>query len=98
MTMNEVFSVILYLVAGVMLGAIFFGGLWWTIRQGISSAQPALWFLISLLLRMGIVLAGFYFASNGHWQRLLLCLFGFVIARPIVTYLLRLPKEASNAS
>jgi F1F0 ATPase subunit 2 len=96
--MHDVFSLILSLVAGIMLGAIFFGGLWWTIRQGVSSTQPALWFLVSLLLRTSIVLAGFYFISSGHWQRLLLSLLGFIIARPIVTYLLRLPKEASNAS
>ena len=45
------------------LGAIFFGGLWWTVRRGISSRRPALWFFGSLLLRMSIALAGFYFVG-----------------------------------
>ena len=40
-------------LAGLVLGAIFFGGLWWTVRKGLSSQQPALWFLGSMLLRMG---------------------------------------------
>ena len=71
----------LALVAGQVLGAIFFGGLWWTVRNGLSAKQPALWFLGSMLLRMGIVLTGFYFIGRGHWQRLVLCLLGFVIAR-----------------
>ena len=61
----------LALVAGVLLGAIFFGGLWWTVRKGVSSKQPALWFFGSLLLRMSIALAGFYFVGRGHWERLL---------------------------
>jgi len=42
---------------------------------------------------VGITLAGFYFVSNGHWQRLLLCLLGFVMARLIVTRLTRSSEE-----
>ena len=87
--MNEFLSLALALAAGVLLGAIFFGGLWWTVRKGVSSKQPALWFFGSLLLRMSIALAGFYFVSGGHWERLLLCLLGFVMARLVVTWLTR---------
>ena len=65
-----------------MLGAIFFGGLWWTVRKGVSSKQPALWFLGSLLLRMSIALAGFYFVSGGHWERLLVCAPGLCPGAP----------------
>ena len=45
--------------AGLLLGAIFFGGLWFTVRKGVSSQRPALWFFFSLLLRMSVALAGF---------------------------------------
>ena len=76
-------------IAGGALGAIFFGGLWWTVRQGIRSRQPALWFLGSLLLRTGVVLTGFYFVAGHHWERLLVCLLGFVMARLAVTRLTR---------
>ena len=102
--MNETWSLVLALVTGVLLGAMFFGGLWWTVRKVISSKQPALWFFGSLLLRGSIALAGFYFVSGSHWERLLLCLLGFVIARLIVTRLTRavekptyLAQEASHA-
>jgi F1F0 ATPase subunit 2 len=94
--MNETLSLVLALVTGVLLGAIFFGGLWWTIRKGVSSQRPAFWFFISLLLRMSIVLAGFYFVSDGHWERLPLCLLGFVIARLIVTRFTRVVKEPTH--
>ena len=40
--MNEVLLLALALSAGVLLGAVFFGGLWWTVRKGVSSEQPAL--------------------------------------------------------
>lgn len=73
--------------AGLLLGASFFGGLWWTVRRGLSAERPALWFLGSVVLRMSIVLVGFYLVSSGDWKRLLACLLGFVIARFVVTSL-----------
>jgi len=103
--MNETVTLLLAWVAGLFVGGIFFGGLWWTIRKGLSSNRSALWFLGSLVLRTSIALAGFYFAAGGHWERLLVCLLGFVIARLIVTWLTRpaeqpscLTREANHAS
>ena len=91
--MNETLPLMLSCLAGGGLGAMFFGGLWWTVRKGVSSQRPALWFFGSLLLRTAITLAGFYFVSGGHWERLLACLLGFVIARLVVTWLTRPSRE-----
>jgi F1F0 ATPase subunit 2 len=96
--MNETLTLALAWIAGLMLGAIFFGGLWWTVRKGLSSRQPAYWFFVSLLLRMSITLAGFYLVGRGNWKRLLLSLLGFVMARLIVTWLTRPAKETSHAT
>lgn len=85
--MTSVLTLLLSLTAGVMLGAMFFGGLWWTVRKGVLSQRPAWWFVGSALLRMGLVLAGFYVVSGGRWDRLLACLVGVVIARAIVTWM-----------
>lgn len=79
--MNDPFILVLAWLAGLLLGAVFFGGLWWTVRRGVASARPAVWFLVSLLLRLAIVLAGFYFVGQGDWRRLMACLVGFVIVR-----------------
>ena len=62
--MNEPLGLASALVAGVLLGAFFFGGLWWTVRKGLSSKRAALWFLGSMLLRMSVALTGFYFVSG----------------------------------
>ena len=96
--MNNVLFLVLALVAGLVLGAIFFGGLWLTVRKGVFSKSPALWFLGSMLLRMGIVLAGFYFIGRGNWQRLISCLLGFIIARFIVMRLTRTPIEPPHST
>ncbi len=95
--MNEFLMLVFALAVGVVLGAISFGGLWWTVRRGLSSRQPALWFLGSLLLRMALVLVGFYFAGRGDWKRLVACLLGFVFARIIVIRLTR-ASAGPNAS
>ena len=87
--MNETLQLALVLLAGLLLGALFFGGLWWTVLKGVSAGQPALWFFASLLLRTAIVLGGFYFVAGGHWKRLLLCLLGFIVARFVVIRLTR---------
>ena len=94
--MNETLSLVLALVTGVLLGVMFFGGLWWTVRKGVSSRRPALWFFGSLVLRMSIALAGFYLVTGGHWERLLLCLLGFLIARIIVTRLTRTGNKTTD--
>lgn len=91
--MNEYLMLVSALAAGLLLGVFFFAGLWWTVRKGVSSKRPALLFLGSMMLRTGVVIAGFYFISDGHWQRLLACLAGFFIARFIVTRLAGPPLE-----
>jgi len=83
--MNDLLNLAPDGVAGLALGALFFGGLWWTVRKGIASEHPAAWFLGSLVVRSAIVLAGFYFVAGDHWHRLLACLLGFTLARFIVT-------------
>ena len=95
--MNKVLPLALASVAGLLLGAIFFAGLWWTVRKGVSSQQPALWFFGSLVLRMSIVLAGFYFVGRRDWERMVACLFGFVMARFMVLRLTRTPIEDHNS-
>lgn len=88
MTMSDVMMSILSVLAGVALGAVFFGGLWWTVRRALTSQQPAFLVLGSMLGRTGLVVVGFYLVSGGEWQRLLFCLAGFVIARLILVRVL----------
>ncbi len=82
--MSDILALALALFAGALLGVFFFGGLWWSVQKGVVSDRPALWFFGSLLLRTSLVLAGFYFVSQGHWSRLVACLVGFLVARIIL--------------
>lgn len=91
--MNEILVLAPPLAAGLLLGAFFFGGLWWTVVKGVSSPWPALWFFTSMLLRMSVTLPGFYYVGGEDWRQWLACLLGFVLARLAVKWLTRPPVE-----
>jgi F1F0 ATPase subunit 2 len=91
--MNDVLTLVPALLFGVLLGGIFFGGLWWTVRKGLTARRPALWFFGSLMLRMATVIVGFLFIANGRWERMLACLTGFLIARGATRRLFKAPTE-----
>jgi F1F0 ATPase subunit 2 len=96
--MHESLSLASALVAGVLLGGLFFVGLWWTVARAVASTQPAWWFLGSLLLRTGLVLPGFYVVAAGDWRRWLASLLGFILARLVVTRFTRpAAREAGHA-
>jgi F1F0 ATPase subunit 2 len=98
MMMDEVLSVTGALLAGFALGALFFGGLFWTLRRGLSAGHPELWVFASLLLRVFIVLAGFYAVGHDDWHRLLASLAGFVVARIVATHFARRGKPLQRQS
>ena len=96
--MNEIMSLLLALVAGVLLGAFFFGGLWWTVRRSIASPRPGIWFIGSMLLRTCTVTAGFYFLlelSAPGKKILFAAVLGFIIARVVATQFLPTPLSPS---
>jgi F1F0 ATPase subunit 2 len=95
--MRDTVMMFLAFVAGICLGAVFFGGLWWTVRRGLVAKQPALWLLGSALLRTAFVLAGFYLIGRSDWRRLLVALAGFILVRPVVIWATRPSEEHVNA-
>ncbi len=94
--MNEAAVLMLATLAGGALGAIFFGGLWWTIRGGLSSPAPALWFFGSFTLRMSIALGGFFLATQGDWRNAAMCMVGFLAARGAVARLTRTHSASTS--
>lgn len=84
-------------VAGLVLSALSLGGLWWTVRVGVTSKQPGLLFLASLVVRTLVVVAGFYLVSNGEAKRLVACLVGYLVARTVITKLAGAPLQHFEA-
>ncbi|HLV33901.1 MAG TPA: ATP synthase subunit I [Spirillospora sp.] len=79
--MNEVPGLVLALIIGAGLGAIFFGGLWLTLLRLPAARWPVPLMLGSLVGRMAVIGIGFYLTAAGSWLRLIACLLGFILMR-----------------
>lgn len=85
--MNEIIKLLLAFMAGIVLGIVFFGGLWLTVKNGLQSKWSTLIFAGSFLVRMAIILVSFYFMVRSGWKITVAGLAGFLLARVIVVYL-----------
>lgn len=88
----------LMIVVGMVLGAIFFGGLWMTVRQMTTSKRPAILFITSVLLRTAIVLAGIWHFAAGDPYSIAACLLGFIALRLLATHGASVFGNTSDAS
>jgi F1F0 ATPase subunit 2 len=87
---------LLAFAAGSLLSIFYFGGLWLTIQRLDRSRQPALLFAGSFLLRLMVVLAGFYLVADGNIERLGVCLFSFFITRHVVLKRVQVPEQKEH--
>jgi F1F0 ATPase subunit 2 len=81
---QPVFSLILALLAGLCLGALYFWGLWFTVRRLSETVKPFRLMFVSYILRIGLILTGFYLVMGGRWERLAAAMVGFLIIREIL--------------
>jgi F1F0 ATPase subunit 2 len=81
------------LIAGMLLGLSYFGGLWFTIRRLPATGSPMFLILSSFLVRTGVSLLGFYLVMDHHWERLLVCMVGFVVIRSILVQRWGMPQD-----
>ncbi len=84
--MNELSIRVFPIIIGILLGIVFFGGLWYTVKKIRVAKMPALWVLGSFIIRVSIVMLGFYLIGSSDWEKLILCLIGFIMARFLVIH------------
>ena len=87
MNVSELLRLTLSLGAGIGLGVFYFGGLWLTVRKLPTAPRPVFLSLSSFFARMAVVLIGFYFVMDGRWERLFVCLLGFLGMRFVLVRL-----------
>jgi F1F0 ATPase subunit 2 len=87
-------------VAGGLIGLLFFGGLWLTVRGMNRARRPALRIMASLLLRLCLVLGAFFLLIRyGGWQHAVMAVLGFALLRFAVIRgaRIRRPEQESDA-
>jgi F1F0 ATPase subunit 2 len=82
--LHDVPFLIAMFALGALLASLYLASLWYTVQRIHRDSHPALWLVTSLTVRMVLLLAAFYFIlGEGHWERLLTALAGFVTLRTL---------------
>ncbi len=79
------------LFVGLLLGTIFFGGLWWTTQRLLNSPHPGILALTSLVVRLSVFGCGLLAISRFGAPCLLAALAGSLIARQLLILRFGLP-------
>lgn len=87
--MNNVYDLLLPAATGAAAGVFFFGGLWLTVQKAMGTKMPAIWFILSFIIRVAVTMLAFYGVGVGSLQRTLFCMAGFLLARVVVTRVTR---------
>lgn len=73
------------LIIGLALGFLFFSGLWKTLQYLPVTRNPSVLLMGSAIIRIGVVILGFfYLVMEGHWDRLMVGLLGFLVMRTLL--------------
>lgn len=78
----EILNLIAAFAGGVLLGASYFGGLWWTVRRLPQAKRPMTLYFGSLAIRLaGLMLAFYGVLTFYEWPHLAAALMGLIFAR-----------------
>ncbi len=82
--MNEWFELVPAFLLGMMLGVVYFGGLWWTVSRLQRSASPVGLCLISFVIRGGALLGVLFVVLQFGMALLISTLTGLVVVRFVI--------------
>ncbi len=83
-------------ITGLLVGIIFFGGLYWTVQKINEVSNPSILIALSFVLRMAVLLFGLYYVSKSGYKDVLFALAGIMLMRYILIFTIRKPREKSS--
>lgn len=95
--MIKLLEIFVCILIGVVLGFIYFGGLWLTVRKLLFYRKSAVLVLLSFLIRNGfLIFALFLIGRKGEWVNLIFVLIGIIGTRWMFFKRLDLAKPSRN--
>ena len=77
------------ILTGLLVGAAYFGGLWWTVDRMPTARNPLAFYLSSLAMRSALALFVFYLVLTSYGvARLMLVLAAFLVIRIVMVAIL----------
>lgn len=73
-------------MGGVLLGIIFFGGLYWSVQMIGRVKYPGPLMAVSAIIRMSVLLLGIYFLGGHDIKRILAILTGVILVKFLVVF------------
>lgn len=83
-------------VVGFAVGLVYFQGLWLTLSRYSGKKNFSSKLFVSFLIRLTLAIGVFYYCMQDDWQRLILLLIGFLIARQVMIRRLGEPAPAAK--
>lgn len=77
--------ILLSLGVGLLLGFLYYGGLWLTVQRLRKAERPGLLLLSSFLVRIALLLPLLLWLSDGRFERLAAAFLGFLVMRHFLT-------------
>lgn len=94
--MSDVLMLVAVLGAGMVLGVVYFGGLWATIQRLASARRPAVLAFTSFVLRTVVVVAGLTVLYSGDVRRLGIGVLGLLVVRTVAVRQARVSLTAAG--
>lgn len=94
MTDTSVAAVALAAAAGLLIGLLYFGVLWWTVRRMLTARYPAVLVAGSFLVRAALAAAAIVFVAGGRLLPLLATIAGFLAGRTVLIRVVGAPLRA----
>ena len=99
MSMNSELSLLLFaFFGGLLSGAFFFGGLWWSVKRALTAKHPGKLLFKSFLLRCTVFLICLALITDLTLERILAYLAGFFCLRQMALRRCRLACEGKEQS
>jgi F1F0 ATPase subunit 2 len=94
--MTDLLAFTLAFLTGAVLGFIFYGGLWLTVRKVVTAKRQPLWLPASLFVRILITFAGFFIICGANHKNFAACVAGFIFARLLAMKLVFVWKQKDS--
>jgi F1F0 ATPase subunit 2 len=84
-------------VLGGLIGWVYFGGLWETVRRLPESKNPQRLMILSFAARTLFALGGFFMLTEGQWERMVAAIAGFFIVKSFLVRSFGVSAKSSSA-